>query len=195
MQCYGLASASCEMFATDDLCQSRCESCGKACEAIIIEGDYHVTQYSVQNCTYVLGSVTIRGLEYFSFEEFDAVFRFVSVINGDLTIENSAGLVTLAAFRRLQAVSSIVIRSNPNLVDARLPSLAAYSSIDCVGNLMLCPARCPVSQIDEAQGECGNVTAVQLLSFVVADAYTMVESIIEQLIADSDMNVSFFGCC
>lgn len=93
-------------------------------------------------------------------------FSTVTAIRGDLIIEDSAAITTLLPFIRLERVNHIKLLNNPQLIDARLPSLLSSRTVDVRGSPFLCPARSPRTK-DQPQGDhtlCNKLELFQLFS-------------------------------
>jgi hypothetical protein len=122
--------------------------------------------YHARNCSVIFGTLTISGINGITERELWDAFSTVTAIRGDLVIEDSAAITTLLPFLRLERVNHIKLQNNPQLVDARLPSLLSSRTVDVRGSPFLCPARTPRTR-DQPQGDhsqCNKLELVQLFS-------------------------------
>lgn len=117
---------TCWFRSNDSLCSSRClnADCGATCTASPISSWQTLQQNSLLGCEILLGDLTITSLPPDVDESLLSALSTITAITGTLRILCNPNLVSLVFLSRLQSVGSLQIADNPNLVDARLPSLA-----------------------------------------------------------------------
>jgi hypothetical protein len=127
----------------------------------------------------VIGDIYIRDLPFDVTEDvlYDHL-RTLTRLDGTLSVINNAFLTSLAFFRHLVQVKSIVIVDNPQLVDARLPSLVDEPSmLNIDRNSRLCPLRWPSIPVDplspDEDDSCAHLKLVYLLALSGAFSETM----------------------
>jgi hypothetical protein len=99
-------------------------------------------------------------------DELWAAFSTVTAIRGDLVIENSPSLTSMLMFIRLERVNAVRLVNNPNLVDARMPSLRSFRGAVVLGSPYLCSAY--ELQLDtqavQHSSDCNTLEVVQYFS-------------------------------
>jgi hypothetical protein len=153
------------MFSRGSLCKSQCEDCGKACLAFRVSDIANIEQYSTLNCEIILGTLYISGVPQLPAIYLFKAFANVTTIHGDLVLTNNEGMISLDFFAKLMNVGNIRISGNPNLVDARIFSLANHGDTVIENNRLLCPNRETGTQIASEVG-CNNVDVFQYLRLI-----------------------------
>ena len=117
---------TCWFRSNNSLCSSHCRNsdCGATCSASPISSRQTIQQSSLLGCKILLGDLTITSLPPDVDESLLIALSTITTITGTLRILYNPNLVSLVFLSRLQTVGSLHIADNPNLVDARLPSLA-----------------------------------------------------------------------
>jgi hypothetical protein len=119
----------CEVLLEEDMCRTISPVHGSPCIMRHIHSE-SLTDFAFQNCSSVVGGLSIDNLpRHLDEEALESAFQELHIIIGTLTVSENPYLTSLSFLKNLRQVSKIVIRSNPMLVDARLPSLDT-SSLD-----------------------------------------------------------------
>ena len=135
-------------FPTGGHCTNTCEEvvCGKKCIARPIVDLSDVAYYGQQNCSLILGGLVLAALPAQIGADELVVLRTVRKVAGAVRIVDNAHLTSLGFLANLDTVEALEITGNANLVDARLPQLAASSTSSVVQlNPRLCPGRHPTA--------------------------------------------------
>ena len=136
-------SMSCTLFAVETMCVSSCSTCGTLCDAFPISDLSSLELYKTQGCTVVSGDLYIMGLpSSISKGTLLANLQAITAINGVLHFQDNLFLTSLLFFKNLVSLEGGYYNNNPQLVDARLPSLQTLSGdVEVYGSPRLCPAR------------------------------------------------------
>ncbi len=159
---YALSSACsvCYLFkVSPTLCSTDCPGCGRTCPGQILRTFTDLEAMVANNCTYVAGSLVIEGLDAdVSDDLLERALSPVRELTGDLIVQNNPTLASLDSLRQLTKARSVVVRSNPGLVDSRLPALDRNTTVSVADNNKLCPSAEPFGS-----APCNNVRVTQVL--------------------------------
>lgn len=116
--------------------------------------------YGDQACDVIIGTVVITNLPVEVTEDilFDHLGS-VKQIHGEVHVSNNQFLTSLSFMASVQSVHALHVSNNPNMVDARLPSLQTIeSSIVIVSQCAnLCAARYPGLAESRNDSGCANL--------------------------------------
>ena len=137
----------CRLFVNGTSCQStpadtRNTVTEHVCQDLVLTGTVHAT--SAQNCTRVEGNVIIFKLDSSVSESSLSFLLNLRMIMGLLVVENNPGLFSLSFLQELLFVTTIVVKDNPNLMDATLPHLPKETVVLVQACPILCAMRYPV---------------------------------------------------
>ena len=129
---------------------SQCPLCGTVCASFPVTDADSATYYASKRCTVIHGDLFVTNIPSSVFEELLLdLFSDVKVIRGKIYVNNNLFLTSLSFLGNLTSVGGISLLNNPNLVDARLPSLTTLDGDVAVkGCFRLCPVRYPRLSIE-----------------------------------------------
>ncbi len=147
---------------------SRCDVCGILCEAFPVFDAASLGIYSSNNCSVIVGDLHISELPIDLGEfELSQGFQGVSSIRGFIYVSNNPYLTSLSFLSQVVSVSGVTLFNNPNMVDARLPSLFRLSeAFTAEGCDRLCPQRYTSAIIGADESFCANLTVSVALSYL-----------------------------
>ena len=155
------------------LCVSQCTDCGNLCEAFPITDLSSLILYSSKKCTLIAGDLHIAYLPSLVHEDFliDNLKQVV-FLRGSLFVHDNQFLSSLVFFRNVTAVNNVSLSNNPNLVDARMPSLRTMAGrFDVIACDRLCPAR--YARVGQSPNDAGCANLVRLSFVSVGGSYTL----------------------
>ena len=89
------------------------------------------------------------------------LFVTVKMIRGIVSVSDNKYLTSLSFMRNVESIDGISFENNPNLVDARLPSLTYLGGSVTVGScLRLCPARYPSVKHNVSEAGCAALKVI-----------------------------------
>ncbi len=124
-------------------CVSKCATCGTLCEAFPITDLGSLKLYSSKGCTVIVGDLYIQDLAAAVTKKllFDHL-KNVQRINGYLHFKDNRYISAMTFFSNLVGLHGAFYSNNPQLVDARMPSLQELRyTVEVQGCNRLCPAR------------------------------------------------------
>jgi hypothetical protein len=148
------------------LCSSECTDCGNICISVNVVGGSLSSIEEVSRCNVILGDLSIQDLPLDWNEDFlTTVFQRLTRIHGVLRLKNNQFLTSLSFLENLLGIYSLELNNNPNLIDARLPSLEVlYEEQAFVsGNPRLCSSRILLSNTSNNDSRC---SALDLRLFI-----------------------------
>jgi hypothetical protein len=150
------------------LCVSRCPDCGNLCEAFPVTDLDSLKLYSSQGCTLISGDLHITNLPSSVTEDnlFDHLSN-VRFLRGSLIVHDNHFLSSLAFARKVVVVTDVSLSNNPNLIDARMPSLQRFlGHFEAKGCHRLCPARYTVVGPSPSDDGCPSLLRLGFLSIL-----------------------------
>jgi hypothetical protein len=172
--------------------------CGNICEAFPITDLSSLRLYSSQKCTLIAGDLHIAYLSSLVHEDilFDNLKQVV-FLRGSLFVHDNQFLSSLVFFRNVTAVNNVSLSNNPNLVDARMPSLQNMAGqLDVIACNRLCPERYTVVGPSPNDTGCANLVRLAFLSiggsYDLSVAYT-VSILVNAMTFFSNGTVCFHG--
>ena len=190
-QCDAAGAASCAVFEVGDLCQSSCATCGTACIGSHVIDMSNLDSYIGKKCAILFGSLYLAMLPIINESALHAAFSELTIIRGNLVVQDNPTLTTLSFLSGLEKVDSIIIEGNPSLVDARLPNLITVDTISADINPQLCSGHYPNATEPADQSNCVKVNAVQLVT-VTLGADTTVDQALSALSASLNSGVGLY---
>jgi hypothetical protein len=85
----------------------------------------------------------------------------IRVIRGIVSVSDNRYLTSLSFMRNVESIDGISLANNPNLVDARLPSLTYLGgSVAVASCFRLCPARYPSVKHKISDDGCASLKVI-----------------------------------
>ena len=166
-------SSFCNLYEDGGLCKSTCDTCGNACQALRVTDRSNLEYYYQLNCTIIFGTLYITSIPDVLPTELFRAYSSVSIIRGDLVVEDNPTIVSLDCFANLINVDSVYVANNPSLVDARLSLTSLDGNVYVSNNVRLCPSNWPSVSSGSDEQECAFVNLVQLLSITQSGNTTL----------------------
>ena len=99
----------------------------------------HLAPYLKSRCEVLSSSLFLNAIgSTITEEDLSEAFGNVTIIEGGLYVTGNIELPSLDFLSKLEDVNVVYIVGNPGLVDARLPSLWPFTSLDLNNNRRLC---------------------------------------------------------
>lgn len=160
--------------------------------------------YANRSCSVLVGGLILRNLDRSIDEDALSVFSTVATVVGHVVVDSNPYLMGLPFLVALRTAQSVTVTNNPNLIDARLPSLDVATQLAVVeyGNMRVCSNnRAGSSTVVLSLAPCATRTLVFYIELKCSDMlpaalshFSSLLNVSSQKVRDCQIELSYFYC-